>query len=317
MKKQNKRSNRNMDIAIKSENALTEPQARKAAAAIHASDQAETIASRIKNASALEKALLQKLESQRDFAKEYTAKFYRGRPPTDENSDSTVRISADDWCQSYGFHVRTVRRWCDLLEESKFTEKKNGIITKCWQLAEMWQAANFSAESVEWYTPARYLEAVRQVFGEIDLDPASNPQANATIGAKHFFVKEDDSLGLDWYGRVFLNPPYGTFAEAKHGYQKGDSVAGAFCRKAIDEYEAGNIEACIILVNSLHSQSWQAPLYGYAVCFVDHRIKFVSGDGEQNKNPTMQNIFVYLGKDLDGFAAAFQRFGYVMRRISE
>lgn len=292
----------------KNSKALAEAHARKAAALIHAADQAETIATRIKNAAALESALLQKLESQREFAREYRAKFPHGGPR--EQDDSTVVLPAAEWCQSYGFHIRTVQRWCDLVEEHKFIDKKNAVLKKCWQLAELWQAANFMSDSVEWYTPARYLEAVRNVLGEIDLDPASNPQANATIGAKHYFTKEHNGLALDWYGRVFMNPPYGRT-------DQGESLAAAFCNKAVTEYEAGNIEACIILVNSLHSQAWQAPLYNYAICFVDHRIQFISGDGDKNKNPTFQNIFTYLGKEPEKFSAAFQRFGYVMRRVAE
>jgi hypothetical protein len=109
-----------------------------------------------------------------------------------------------------------------------------------------------------------------------------------------------------------MNPPYGTI-EDEDG--KKTSQAAAFCRKMIEEYEAGNVKEAIILVNSLHSQAWQAPLYDYVVCFVDHRIKFVSGDGEENKNPTMQNILVYLGTELQRFADVFSKFGYVMRKV--
>jgi hypothetical protein len=68
-----------------------------------------------------------------------------------------------------------------------------------------------------------------------------------------------------------------------------------FCNKAIAELDAGNIESAVLLVNSVHSQRWQSILYRYPICFIDHRIQFVSGDGEENKNPTFQNIMVYLG----------------------
>lgn len=290
------------------------PKSRKTAQAVHLIEKAEEIAKRVKDASALEKALLQKLEYQRDFAAEYQAKFpygtnqYSKKNGVDTAVHSSHDLGREEWCMAHGFHERTVRRWCDLLDESTFVEKKNAVLKRCWELAELWQAASFSSESVEWYTPARYFEGVRETLGEIDLDPASNPMANATVGAKHFFTKEDDGLELDWYGRVFVNPPYGKTDDGK-------SLAGEFCNKAVREYENGNIDACIILVNSLHSQAWQAPLYKHTVCFVDHRIQFVSGDGDQNKNPTFQNIFVYLGKNDEAFASAFQRFGYVMRSI--
>lgn len=279
---------------------------------LHALDKAEEIAKRVKDAGALEQALLQKLEGQRDFAREYKAKFSHGGDRRSEEFQeiSTDLLNAENWCKAHGFSHGVVKRWCDLLQDEKFITKKNAILKRCWELAELWQAANFSSESVEWYTPARYLEAVREVLGVIDLDPASNTVANDVIGAQEIFTKDDNGLRKTWHGRVFMNPPYGKT-------DQGDSLAGAFCCKAIEEYETGNIEACIILINSLHSQAWQAPLYKHTVCFVDHRIQFISGDGEQNKNPTFQNIFVYLGTEPERFAKSFNRFGYVMRSIIE
>jgi phage N-6-adenine-methyltransferase len=215
----------------------------------------------------------------------------------------------EKWCLAYGFHVRTVRRWCELLDEGTYIKRKGMIFDRCWKLAELWQAANYSSASDQWYTPAPYIEAVREVLGGIDLDPASSAQANAVVRASKFFSRENDGLACEWFGRVFMNPPYGKTTEHR-------SLAAAFCNKAIDEFAAGKIEACIILVNSLHSQSWQAPLYEHVICLVDHRIHFVSGDGEENENPTNQNIFVYLGRDITKFAEVFSRFGYVVGKIA-
>ncbi len=105
-----------------------------------------------------------------------------------------------------------------------------------------------------------------------------------------------------------MNPPYGT--------EGGQSVAGMFCNKAIAEYEAGRISEAILLVNSVHSQNWQEPLFGHVVCLVDHRIKFIAGDGTENENPTFQNIFVYLGRDKRRFRNGFSQFGYVVEQVS-
>ncbi len=170
------------------------------------------------------------------------------------------------------------------------------------------QPANYSSETNEWFTPATYLQSVRDFFGEIDLDPASNAIANETVQAKEIYTANDNGLALPWNGRVFVNPPYGT--------DSGQSVAGQFCCKALEEHAAGNASEVIILVNSVHSQKWQAPLYDYAVCLVDHRIKFVNGDGGENENPTFQNIFIYLGPRKEDFAAIFSKFGYVMEKIT-
>jgi len=283
----------------------------KVATAIHGSEIAEKIALRIKDAGALEKALISKLDAQKAFAQQFEGLFQHGgdRRSGEFQVASSDNLKREDWCKSFGFIYRTVQRWCELLQPEKYSEKKNAILKKCWELAELWQAASFSSESVEWYTPARYLEAVHDVLGGVDLDPASNMHANGFVRAEKYFTKESDGLKLDWFGRVFMNPPYGKAEDGK------SSLAGIFCQRAVEQYECGNVKACIILVNSLHSQAWQAPLYSYPICFVDHRIQFISGDGEKNKNPTFQNIFVYLGSDLDKFAAVFSRFGYVMSRL--
>jgi hypothetical protein len=285
---------------------LAETQAGKAAANIHASDKAAEIANRVKDPRALEAALLGKLDNQRDFAAQYRALFPHGGDRRIEQDASSGVLK--DWCLSYGFALRTVQRWLELLEAAKYEQKQSAILKRCWQLAEMWQSANYSSESNEWYTPAHYIEAVRDVLGEIDLDPASNAKANGAIQAKDIFTKEDDGLNQNWFGRIFVNPPYGRTPE-------GNSLAAAFCVKAIEQFKVGNIEAGIILVNSLHSQSWQTPLYEHSVCFVNHRIHFVSGDGEENENPTFQNIFVYLGHEQKKFAEVFGRIGYVMGKV--
>ena len=61
-------------------------------------------------------------------------------------------------------------------------------------------------ESHEWYTPRPLIE---KLGVEFDLDPASSTAANTLIQAKNIFTKEDDGLKQDWYGNVWLNPPYG------------------------------------------------------------------------------------------------------------
>jgi hypothetical protein len=278
----------------------------KSAMEIHSLDAMERLAMRVKDIEALEKALTRKLEAQREFAEHHRKIFGQGKR-TDVTYDSPV-VSADDYCKQLGFILRTVQRWCErLLDEAKFEAEKNKIVKRCKELAEMWQSASFSSESVEWYTPENYIEAVREVLGEIDLDPASCDTANHVVKATKIFTQEDDGLNQDWHGRFFLNPPYGK--------KEGESLAAAFCQKAIAEYDLGNAKAGIILVNSVHSQNWQACLYDFPVCFVDHRIQFVSGDGEENKNPTFQNIFVYLGKNKMRFAEVFSKLGYVMEKI--
>jgi hypothetical protein len=84
--------------------------------------------------------------------------------------------------------------------------------------------------SNEHYTPAKYIEAAREVLGEIDLDPASCKLAQKTVKATTFFDKKTDGLVQEWRGRVFLNPPYG-------------ALTGKFVKKLIDDILAHRVTA--------------------------------------------------------------------------
>src|SRR5262245_16190742 len=93
-----------------------------------------------------------------------------------------------------------------------------------------------SSETNEWYTPREIIERVKDVLGSITFDPASDPIPQTWIQAEHYFTLADDGLTKDWFGHVFLNPPYG----------RG---AGHWAAKLIDEYRAGRVEQAIMLVN--------------------------------------------------------------------
>src|SRR5262249_14864109 len=57
---------------------------------------------------------------------------------------------------------------------------------------------------VEWYTPKKYIEAVRDVLGGIDLDPASCERANEVVKAAKFYTATQNGLNEPWQGRVWL-----------------------------------------------------------------------------------------------------------------
>jgi DNA N-6-adenine-methyltransferase (Dam) len=67
----------------------------------------------------------------------------------------------------------------------------------------------------EWFTPAEFLAVVRAALGTIDLDPASSDEAQQIVQATNYFTKEQDGLKKEWYGKVYLNPPYGAAAHCR------------------------------------------------------------------------------------------------------
>ena len=56
----------------------------------------------------------------------------------------------------------------------------------------------------EWLSPPEIVKAL----GPFDLDPCA-PIKRPWPTAKHHFTLEDNGLNKDWFGRVWLNPPYG------------------------------------------------------------------------------------------------------------
>jgi hypothetical protein len=155
----------------------------------------------------------------------------------------------------------------------------------------------FAGQSLsnEYYTPAEYIEAAREVLGRIDLDPASNAIAQQTVQAGAYFTEDDDGLQPDWWGRVWLNPPYGEHT-------------GKFISKMTEELAAGRVPAAICLVNAHSTDTgWFQQLWDGVLCFTDHRINF-GGDGTENGS-THGSVFVYFGAERDKFMSVFCQFG--------
>lgn len=65
----------------------------------------------------------------------------------------------------------------------------------------------------EWLTPPEIIKSL----GEFDLDPCS-PINRPWRTAKNHYTKIDDGLSKEWFGRVWLNPPYNRLIE--HWMQK-------------------------------------------------------------------------------------------------
>ena len=170
------------------------------------------------------------------------------------------------------------------------------------KLAGGGRIANWSSESVEWYTPPRYIEAARAALGAIDLDPASSEAANATIRADQFFTREQDGLKRPWPGRVWLNPPY------------GEEGTDRWVEKTVAEYVAKRTRAAVLLVNAVTDRKWFAPLFEFPICFTDHRIEFYTPTGHP-RSPVSGNAFVYLGPHVARFADVFRAFGAVVGKL--
>ena len=162
---------------------------------------------------------------------------------------------------------------------------------------------HLSNESFEWYTPLRFIRAVKRVLGDIELDPASTKEANRVIKAKVFYDQTTDGLTKTWKARtVFLNPPY-----CKAG---NTSNQDRWTAKLLTEYSAGNVKEAILLVTSATETIWFHRLLSYPLCLVKGRLNFTTPNGKGG-GATKGSVFVYFGKQPTTFQKVFSRYGSV------
>lgn len=159
-------------------------------------------------------------------------------------------------------------------------------------------------ESDEWYTPAEYIAAARQVMGAIDLDPASSELAQTVVQAGVYLTRFDDGLRqVRWiHQRIWLNPPY--------------SNPAPWVEKLVREHQAGPYcTEAIILVNNATETSWfQLLLERYPVCLPARRIAFWRHD-HANVGARQGQAFFYLGPHAAKFQEIFSQFGPILRRL--
>lgn len=163
-----------------------------------------------------------------------------------------------------------------------------------------------SCESNEWFTPAQYVDAARELMRGIDIDPASNATANEVIKATMYYGIDSNGFDKPWHGRVWLNPPYGR--------DLAGSNQDAWSRRLLGQYKAGVTTEAILLVNANTEAKWFQPLYDYLICLTNHRIKFYTTDGTSSQ-PTQGNALIYLGTQQERFVQIFKQFGRIVKAV--
>lgn len=166
------------------------------------------------------------------------------------------------------------------------------------QMAAKPHVTNNSGEN-EWYTPAEFINSVREVMGSIDLDPASCEHANKTVAAAKYFSIEDDGLSQEWRGNVWMNPPY------------SGGLISKFIAKLNESVENGAVTQAVVLVNNATETQWFASLVknASAIAFPTSRIRYLSVRGEEN-TPLQGQAFAYIGNNPWKFLDVFKAHGW-------
>jgi len=209
--------------------------------------------------------------------------------------------------ESVGASRQDANRWQKAAEipEEKFqqyvaqtNDARDEITTTCFLRSASKPHVSQNIGENEWYTPAAYIGAARLVLGSIDLDPASSEAANAVVGASKFFSIEDNGLGREWIGNVWMNPPY------------AQPLVASFCEKMAEEYKTDRVLQAIILVNNATETAWFQDLASScsALCLPRGRVKFWAPD-KTKAAPLQGQAFLYIGKSPEKFVEIFNGFG--------
>lgn len=244
-------------------------------------------------------------------------KAVAGRPKVvaaTENLSPPVQISKNAALAELKISRQDASRWEKLAElpapefESRVKHGRERIMrdVKGDKVGSTSAASEYDGD--QWGTPGDYIEAEREVFGRvlghpvIDLDPASNADANNVVRATRFYTKEDSGLAVDWVARtVHLNQPYSA------------PLCAQFADHFVKQFESGRFEAGFQVVNNCTDTNWQQQLLArFWVCFPRGRIGFLHKGEPIKQNRQGQSIF-YAGPEPEVFREVFSRFGHVGR----
>lgn len=212
-------------------------------------------------------------------------------------------------------------------------------------------AINVTTKNTEWYTPVAIVELARLVMGGIDLDPASSSQANENIVRADVFYSSPEytiepqpwnygglpvrtyqnrgGLARTWYGRVFLNHPFGVREQpckfgatgclkvtcAKRGWHTSTTLPGSidWIDRLVQAYHNGAVKQAITICYASTSEAWFAPLLRFPTCFIHGRTNYLDPETLKPVSGVQKgSAVVYLGDRVGDFVHRFSKIGAVM-----
>ena len=152
----------------------------------------------------------------------------------------------------------------------------------------------------EWGTPSKFIESARKVMGSIDVDPASNDDAQKVVNAKRYYTIKRDGLQFIWSGNVWLNPPYGA------------GLAKQFAKHLVSDCEHSLYIQAIVLTNNVTDVAWfneTIRVIASAFCFPTPRIQFIAPEGTKKSSNSKGQVISYIGDDVEKFCKEFEQYG--------
>jgi hypothetical protein len=128
------------------------------------------------------------------------------------------------------------------------------------------------AQLDSWGTPLEVLDLTRQVLGSINLDLASNPEANKIVRARKFYTLQNpcpSAVRLRCTSVIWCNPPGPV------------EMVRLFWERWLTLMEDGH-EGGFLIFNLDHWRTLKAPATPLYVCLWPKRLKFVGAPSQYN-----------------------------------
>lgn len=158
-----------------------------------------------------------------------------------------------------------------------------------------------------WHTPPSLFHAIERVVGTFDLDPCAPDDGAGPVVARMKFCAAEDGLIREWWGKVFMNPPYGP--TIRLWTEKAKSAAGTGC------------QVVGLLPARTDTLWWHRDVMGIAnIIFLKGRLAF--GDGKKPAPfPSAlvlwgfdESVALAVAKAVNGRAVLSQRGHYTAQR---
>ena len=160
----------------------------------------------------------------------------------------------------------------------------------------------------DWMTPEEIWRPGLGPTGKYDLDPCAEPGGPPYNIPAHMHFTHG-ALTRSWLYpdgspvTVFMNPPY----NKRQDHRK-------FVEKLLAEYEQEHVTRAIVLLAARTETSWYRDLGRFPRCHVDHRLKFLSIDGEPKNTATFPSVIFGLGITTRDFHNVYHHLGEIVVR---
>jgi len=135
-------------------------------------------------------------------------------------------------------------------------------------------SVHFSSATDKWSTPQAYFDVVEAEFGQFDLDVCAD-ESNAKC--LRYYTMDTDGLSQPWFGRCWMNPPYGR-------------TIGAWVRKAFESAQGGATVVCLLPARTDTRWWHEYVMKADDIRFIKGRLKF---GGSKNSAPFPSALVIF------------------------